>query len=787
MTATLDAPEVLDGDGASSPSLPAGGGPTLTPGPSGGEGTRPPILRPLLVAGLSCSAGAFMTGGIFGSWPARLFGLAGVCFGVAWAAFVLRRGSGRIFAQMGLLPVAAVIGSLLAIPGANGASPLSLIGQAVKGGRLLRPPVPFDPGWRPVLFIVFTILGFCVAWVATALNRPQAAMAMPLVVVVITAISQAPGQELPSGILALMATIGAVGVLFGGDMASAAELGRVFELKRLARGVPLFAGVMALLVLANHSTFLFPKTVYNPTQKPQKPRSIPISAAPDVVLFTVSSSDGGPPPITGPWVIGTLDVYQGNQWLVAPYDPAQLQALKPNGVVDPTRQPTLSVRFQVKDLKDTNTYPSVATPAKASFPDPSQVEFNHRNDTFVTNTGRVSPGTTYSLSLPAYPTAAQLKAASGPVPRSLRQFLQAPAPPPAVVALLAKAPTDPWLRLDYLRNALNQVVIAAGEGVPDPVPPSKVEDLLEGSHKGSPYEIVAAQALLARWAGVPSRIGFGFDHGQVEKGVTTLRPRNAVQFLETWFPGYGWIPIVGTPPRAQASLNNDKNKTPTSVQPSNDIAVELYIPTQVNSLKQLYEEIRSILLRILPIALLLLLTYLSLPIIQKSRRRLRRRRWAARLGPREQVAVEYAELRDLATDLGVGDAYATPLQFLRRVVDDEEHAELAWLVTRVLYGDRALVAGAEEADDARDLADSLRRRMSRAQPFQTRTLAVLSRASLSAPLSEEMPNVRLLRLTPRGQRRSGRRTGGFRVPPIHFRRLEPAASRRRTQTHSGRS
>ena len=27
----------------------------------------------------------------------------------------------------------------------------------------------------------------------------------------------------------------------------------------------------------------------------------------------------------------------------------------------------------------------------------------------------------------------------------------------------------------------------------------------------TPYEIVAAEALLARWAGVPARIGFGFD------------------------------------------------------------------------------------------------------------------------------------------------------------------------------------------------------------------------------------------------------------------------------------
>jgi len=780
VTATLDPQTVAPTEAAPEAEPVAPGTP---PGGTDAE-PRPHVLRPLLVAGLSAAAAAFMTGGIFGSWSARVFGVVGVAFGVGWAALVLRRRSARLVFQLGLLPVAAVIGAVLAIPGANGASPTSLIAQAVRGGRLLRPPVPFDPGWRPVLFVMFTILGFCVAWVATSLSRPQAAMAMPLVVVGVTAISQAPGHELLSGVLALVPTIAAVAVLFGGDMASAADLGRGFEAKRMARAVPAFAAVVGLLILLNHSSFLFPKPVYNPTQKPQKPRSIPISQAPDVVLFTVGAPDGGPPPVTGPWVIGTLDVYDGTQWLVSPFNQTDLRPLGPGGVVDNTRAPTQGVRFDVRTLRDTNTFPTTASPTKASFPDPGAVAFNSRNDTFVVRAGRVRPGTVYTIYLPTYPTAAQLQSATGAVPGKLRPFLRVPPPPPAVASLLSQAPTNPWLRLDFLRNALNKVVVANGNGVPEPVPPSKVQDLLAGSHEGSPYDIVAAQALLARWAGVPSRIGFGFDRGQVEGGVTTIRPRNAVQFLETWFPGYGWVPIVGTPPRAKASLNNNKDKLPSAIQPSNDIAVQLYIPTEVNTLRQLYEEVRMWLLRALPVALLLLLGYLGLPATQKARRRLRRRRWATALGARELVAVEYAEFRDLATDLGVGDAYATPLEFLRRVVDDGEHAELAWLVTRVLYGDRALAAGAEEVNDARALSESMRRRLFRAQPFQTRVLAVLSRASLARPYSAEMPTVALLRLRPRRRPKPARRGPASRrrptlpIPRLRLRRPQTARAGR---------
>ena len=44
--------------------------------------------------------------------------------------------------------------------------------------------------------------------------------------------------------------------------------------------------------------------------------------------------------------------------------------------------------------------------------------------------------------------------------------------------------------------------------------------------EATPYEITAAEVMLARWAGIPARIGFGFSdappRGELKSKVTTV-------------------------------------------------------------------------------------------------------------------------------------------------------------------------------------------------------------------------------------------------------------------------
>jgi hypothetical protein len=102
------------------------------------------------------------------------------------------------------------------------------------------------------------------------------------------------------------------------------------------------------------------------------------------------------------------------------------------------------------------------------------------------------------------------------------------------------------------------------------------------------------------------------------------------------------------------------------------------------------------------------------------------------------VAVAYAEWRDWGTDFGCYYPTDTPLMFIHRFPVDEEHQELAWITTRVLWGDLQESVTPELAVIAEELSRTLRRRMAMAQPATLRVVALVSRLSLRKPfLAEE--------------------------------------------------
>jgi hypothetical protein len=727
------APNLLRGDQPDeAPERAASAGPLRSGAPPAEtateEGPEAPLGgRSLAVALLSAGAVALTTGGIFGSWPARILAFVAVSIGVGWAALASRQPQRRTLYTAGVLPLAVVLAAAALLVGAGNASggPIGLIQQAVRAGRLLRPPIPFDPGWRPLLVVIFLLLGFSAAWIGAVAERPQLSLVIPLPLLLLAEISQPSNQQLLAGILAFVPLVAALAVLFGGDGRSTANLSRAFELRRAARGAVLLLPAVGALVLLNQTSFLFPKPAYNPQSKPQKPRAVPLSALTNAVLFEVKGT------ITGPWKTGDLDVYQAGNWLLPPYLNKDVKSV-PGG--------TNSVTFTVRELGTTSVLPGLVGPVAISAHGQNLV-YDSRDGTFRERSGRVPTGLVYTETLPNYPTTSELREAP-PLPSGFdKTFLTAPAPPPAVQALLLQAPTNSWDRLSFLLSKESAVEIAAGAGGPVPVTPATVQRILAGDHKGTPFELVGTQALLARWAGVPSRIGFGFDGFEQANGVDTIRPQDAAQWVEVYFAGHGWLPLVTTPPRAEASLNRDQHvKFNPLIKPDADVAVSIYVPVRIQNLTAVYQEVRGILLGLLPFLAAALAAYLAEPAALRWLRRTRRRRWALAHSPEAAVLVEYCEMRDYAADLGIGDPYATPLEFLDFLAEDDEHQELAWLVTRALYGDMAGSAEVDDAEAAREMARSLRRRMAAAQPFQSRVLAVLARTSLREPFNREIPD-----------------------------------------------
>jgi hypothetical protein len=712
----------------------------------GSDPERPPVpLRPLLAAALATSAAALVTGGIFGTWSARLLALFAVGLGVGWAWLTLRSPARETTYQVLLLPVGLFVGvlAMLATGGDAGELP-KLMSDAIASGRLLRPPVPFDPGWKPILVLVFSLVGFGAAWVGTALNRPRAAIAVPLPILALTAITQPDDGQFIAGLCAFVPLLAALAVLFGGDSLKASELTREFELKRALRGVAAAAAAVVALVVLSNASFLFPAPVYDPSDQAQKPKPIPLSSIQDRVLFEVKTTS----PITGPWKTGVLDTYDGEAWRLPPFDKTRLREVPPGGIVDAARDKNASevVQFTIRDLGNAASVPGTTSPTRIEKGDDLDAKWDPRVNVFRLTEGRVPNNVTYTVAQPPYPDAAQLKEAPK-LKGDFKDMLEMPKPPGRIARLLQEAPPEPaWDRLDYVRKALRTIVVAAGGGVPGDIAPERVVEIFDGkTHEATPYEIVAAEAMLARWAGVPARIGFGFDGLNDENGVATVRPANAAQWLEVYFEGQGWIPLIQAPEKAKQQLDNDPNaKFDPNTLASDEVAAELVIPIKLESFKQLYQRIREQLIAALPALAALLVVYLATPSVMKGWRRRKRRRWAEPLGARTQIAVEYAEFRDAAHDLNVGDHLDTPLEYLKRVVEDEEHQEFAWLVSRSLYGDLGRSVTDEDAQAAEELSASLRRRMSRGQPFQARVLAALSKASLRQPYTTEVPTVVLL-------------------------------------------
>lgn len=699
-------------------------------------------VRALIATTLTTISAALIVGGIFDSWPARLLGVFAAVAGSVGAALVIR--SRRPMATQVLTLVGLGFAATLTLSGSDDgpANVGSAVRHALDAGRLLQPPIPFDPGWRPIIFFLMAMLAFGAGFIATSSDRRLVGALLPVPVALLASFTQPDGQEILAAAFIFVPVIAAMASIFTATQPGQKTDVR-FEVRRAGRAVALTIPAVALLVLLNNANFLFPAPAFDPNDKPQKPRSIPPSAQVDRVLFTVDGPDG----FTGPWRTGVLDVYQDGAFLLPARSVDRLKPIPSGGVVDAANasRASVTVKITTGDLGDSPVLPGVPSQAKVVLPAsaPEDLRIDSRTGIIRVTSGRAPRGLTYEIALPPYPSGDSLKGAKPTKGKDFADDLVVPKQtPPAVERVLRAAPTAGWERLDYVRHQLLDNVTARGAGNNKPVDAKRVQDLLDGSKKGSPFEIVAAEVLLARWAGFPARIGFGFNSFHDENGAHAVHPDNAAQWLEVNIDGQGWLPFLAKPPKADAELDNNK-KTDSDVVASNEIAVQLFLPVGLPHPVPLFELVRARILQALPVIILVLLARAAAPALCRVLRRRRRERWAEDAGPRSRIAVAYAEFRDLATDLNVGDPFATPIEYLDRIEDDEDHAELAWLVSRTMYGDLATVASDVEASLAEELSAALQARLRAGQPTQVRMLGLITQASLQSPYTDEVPNLQL--------------------------------------------
>jgi hypothetical protein len=699
-----------------------------------------PLLRTAVAVALPTIASAIMVGGIFSGTGGRIYAAVAGLLGVALAT-VAHRVKRPALTNLVIVVGIFTIGLLLTIPSGFGSilSVRTEVSKAISEGNLTRPPVRMLPGWQAIIGWLMGMVGFGAAWVAIAIRKAAFGLLLPLPVAAIAAISVPHDQQIASGIVGFVLFVIGLALLSAAAQATGADEQRPpasYELRRALRSLPVIIVVVIALVAASKTNFLFPKTIIDPAQQPQKPKTVPISQVEDRVLFEVKST------ISGPWRIGNLDVYDGNDWRLPPFAANQLRDVPKDGIVDRELSPGVRADYTIRGLAGTvlpglpNTVGVIAEGPKLAY--------DSRSGAVRVAQGQIEPDLKYTVAAGKLPSVVDLQKLAAPLPAKFDKatYLSIPPPPPAVSDLLAQANTLPskWDQFDFVRNKVLDTVTATGTGSPVAMPPERVQDMLAGSKQGSPFEIVAAQAMLARWVGVPSRIGYGFDGGELVNNVLQVRPKHGATFVEVYFPTYKWVPVIGTPRKAKPTVGTDpgQQKVDPNVLPSDEVSVELFLPIVTQPASVLGKQILRTILLGMPILLLLLAIYILEPAVRKFRYRGRRRDAALLLGPRARVALAYSEWRDYATDLGFAYPTDTPLMFLDRFLPDDEHTELAWLTTRVLWGDLQFGPDIHHASAAEELSRALRRRLASAQPATVRAVAFVSRLSLKSAYAPQL-------------------------------------------------
>jgi len=692
-------------------------------------------IRLAVAVGFPVVGAAVMVGGIFSGATPRSYGAVGGIAGVALAVAASRLQRRPFLMYAAVIAGLFGIGVLMLFPDVGSMFKLQkIVSTASHAGNVLRPPVPFIDGWKPILGWLMAIVGFTAAWLAVVVGMRSVALLIPLPIAALAGISVPDDQQVASGLAVLVLFAIGLGILSSeqaGDEESRPSLG--YELRKALKALPIIALITGGLYGLAQTDALFPAPRIDPAQQPQRPKTQPLSAASDRVLFDVSKAPGNDL-VTGPFRTGTLDVYDGEFWRLPPFAQRELKVVPKSGLVDESLSPGLAATVTVRGLTGA-VLPTLPNPVGIIAKGP-KLAYDSRNANIRLVGGSLAAGLTYTIAAAGLPKVSDLTASifTDKFNRENSAYNSMPKPPPpAVAGLIAQAPkTSKWEEFDFLRKYMLDNVTAKGTGTPIGVKPEKVADMISGSKKGSPFEIVAAQAMLGRWIGVPTRIGYGFDGGEVVEERLQVRPRNGAAFVEVKFPDLGWLPVIGQPKLAEPTVNNDpsRQKVDPTVLPSNEIGSQVFLPILVPAKSVLAQQIAIDVLLVIAAALIAFLLYLLYPGLAKARLRGRRRTAALKAGTRARVALAYAEWRDYATDLGFSYPTDTPLMFLDRMVDDEEHTELAWLTTRLLWGDLQDSDDPVYATMAEELSRSLRRRLGATQPFAVRFVGALSRLSL---------------------------------------------------------
>lgn len=663
-----------------------------------------------------------------------------------------------------LLLAAALAISLAIGPGPSDVVWYARLVPLIRSGydhiRTSAAPMPPDPGAQIILTLVVVLLFLVAGIIADTLDRPAWALAPLLALYLIPAIAL---RSDVNAVSFLVVVIGYLAILFADGLNSdrrwTRNLSHDSAMARGSRGIwrlsvvvaaPALLGAVILgVMLPTLSPTFFSSLRPNGTGPiemvdPQLDlrRNLEQGASREVLSYTTNKPSGAY------LRLATLPVLNADGW-------SQSQVTLKQGALGSvpgvTGAPAGGPRITNVQIED---FASMYLPVPyAPRTQNATGEWSYDPASLMiiatgNNRSRATVGQRYTVeSWDIEPNGAALSTAKAGVPAGQAMTLEIPTDIPAdivrLVNQLTSAVPAPALKAAaiqaYLRSSQFSYSVQGASGKTSY---QAIETFLFQTKTGYCVQYAATMALMARIAGIPSRVAVGFLPGTQSGDRWLVTSHDMHAWPELYFEGLGWVrfeptPSVALPPPWTVVAPNQPSAAPSSsagptvsssVQPTAETTVEHQSPGAVGVTTSDASRTRSVILVVvLAVVLLLLLTPTVL------RRLLRRSRLAPTDDPHESIAKAWLEVRDTWLDLGHRWPRGTPRQIGAVVAGSLPHRVAETSLSDVVNAvERSRYA--EHLDDVEGLrreVDAVLSGLHASRPWHRRLGHVLLPASLT--------------------------------------------------------
>ncbi len=551
-------------------------------------------------------------------------------------------------------------------------------------------PMPPDPGAQIILTLIVVLLFLVAGILADTLERPAWTLAPLLALYLIPAIALRTDVNVVSF---LVVVIGYLAILFADGLNSdrrwTRNLSHDSAMSRGSRGIwrlsvvvatpTLIAAIVLGLILPTLSPTFFTSLRPNGTGPiemvdPQLDlrKNLEQGTSREVLSYTTNKA-------TGTYLrLATLPVLNAEGWAQSQVTLKQGGLGSVPGLASAPSGGSRITNVQIDDFASMYLPAPYAPRAQNATGEWSYDPASLMIIATGANRARATVGQRYTVeSWDVEPNGAALSTAKVGVPEGQSMTLEIPADIPTPIVQLVNQLTTgveaPALKAAAMQAYLRSTPFSYSvQGASGKTSYDAISTFLFQTHTGYCVQYASAMALMARIAGIPSRVAVGFLPGTQSGDRWLVTSHDMHAWPELYFEGQGWVrfeptPAVAVPPPWTVVAPNQPSAAPSTVaepsvsastQPTAQATQDHQSPSAVGITDAEASRIRTEIILAIVGAFILLL--LLTPMV--ARRLLRRSRLGPASDPHESVARAWLEVRDTWLDLGHRWPQGTPRQ-----------------------------------------------------------------------------------------------------------------------------